>query len=86
MLTKSMAVELGTHGIRVNCIHPGAVDSPMAKDAQGNVNEQCQRLINQIVLKRLVDPNEIADLALFLLSPLSSMITGEEVSISGGWL
>lgn len=89
-LTKSMAIELGAHNIRVNCILPGTTNTPMieeilAKAAKGENN--LQQLLNaRMIVKRLVEPNDIADLVMFLLSPLSSMIVGEGVVIDGGFL
>src|SRR5258705_312791 len=86
-LTKSMAIELGTHGIRVNCVLPGATNTPMLKQVQdrpAKVDNDLQQFLNaRMVVKRIVEPNEIADLVMFLLSPLSSMIVGEAVVIDG---
>lgn len=76
-----MAVELAAHNIRVNCMCPGGVDTPMLTSVPAQKNECLKRhLIN-----RLVDPDEIADLAIFLLSSAASMITGETVVIDGGY-
>lgn len=86
-LTKSMAVELGPHKIRVNCILPGYVDTPMT--VRGNLPQEMQEVI-EIWRKKMfggrgIDPNEIADLVIFLLSPLSNMITGQGIVIDGGY-
>jgi len=80
-LTKTMAVELAAHNIRVNCMCPGGVDTPMLTSVPAQKDECLKRhLIN-----RLIDPNELADLAIFLLSSAASMITGETVVIDGGY-
>jgi len=81
-LTKSLAQELGPSNIAVNCIAPGAVDTDMLSRLSP---KDKQHLIDSIPLKRLAAPGEIADLALFLSSPLASYITGQTISISGGW-
>lgn len=76
-----MAVELAPYNIRVNCMCPGGVDTPMLTSVPTQKNECLQRHL----IKRLVDPNELADLAIFLLSPAAGMITGESVVIDGGY-
>lgn len=87
-LTKSMAVELMPNNIRVNCIVPGLVDTPMTK--QDNISEELAEALaaktNKMLRKRAVLPDEIADLVIFLLSPLSKMITGQGVVIDGGFM
>ncbi|KAJ6648391.1 L-xylulose reductase [Pseudolycoriella hygida] len=80
-LTKTMAVELAPHNIRVNCICPGGVDTPMLT----SVPAQKYECLKRHLISRLVDPNEIAELAIFLLSSSASMITGETVVIDGGY-
>ncbi|KAG4072942.1 hypothetical protein HA402_006622 [Bradysia odoriphaga] len=80
-LTKTMAVELAAHNIRVNCMCPGGVDTPMLTSVPAQKNECLKRHL----FNRLIDPNELADLAIFLLSPAASMITGESVVIDGGY-
>jgi len=81
MLTKSMALELGVHDIRVNCICPtGVADTGLIGELPASAGPACARA----VLKRPVTTDEAANLILYLLSPLSSMITGENVLIDGG--
>jgi L-xylulose reductase len=80
MLTKSMALELGPHNIRVNCICPTGIDTQLMRllpPAAGVT-------IGRAVIKRPVEVNEAADLILFLLSDKALMITGEDVIIDGG--
>jgi NAD(P)-dependent dehydrogenase (short-subunit alcohol dehydrogenase family) len=88
-LTKTLAMELGDDGIRVNAILPGAVEGPRAQrvlqgraDAGGLSLEQVTQaaLANQS-LKRFVPPDEIAELALFLASDGARSISGQAISI-----
>lgn len=75
-LTRSAALELGPEGIRVNSIHPGPIDTPMMRRAPGQVDD--------VPLRRLGTPEEVARLALFLASDDSSFMTGTETVIDGG--
>lgn len=81
--TKSLALELGEHNIRVNCIAPGYIDTVMSswmhKDAKLR-----DEYLNKIPLKRLGNPEEIAQGVLYLVSPLSSYVTGHTLIIDGG--
>ncbi|CAL8128802.1 unnamed protein product [Orchesella dallaii] len=86
MLTKNMSAELGPHNIRANCVAPNVVDTPMVKVTDPVVLDNLNRFIARNSIKRAIDPNEVADLVLFLLSPLSAMITGETVMIDGGFM
>lgn len=77
-----MAVELGPHKIRVNCILPGAIETPMVS-VEGQPG--LQKMLSKMVIQRTIKPSEIGDLVMFLSSPLSTMITGTEVVIDGGY-
>jgi 3alpha(or 20beta)-hydroxysteroid dehydrogenase len=81
-MTKVAALELAQHRIRVNSIHPGAINTPMLKENSEEVNRS---LPDIPPLKRLGEPDEIAELVLFLASESSNYITGAEVVIDGGW-
>jgi len=80
-LTKGMALELGPHNIRVNCINPSMMDTALLK----KVTAIGETMLERLCIKRVIKPAEAADLVLFLLSPLASMITGENVYIDGGY-
>jgi NAD(P)-dependent dehydrogenase (short-subunit alcohol dehydrogenase family) len=90
-LTKTMAMELGPDHIRVNAICPGSVDgerirSVMEKDAdqQGkSVDEILEDYLGQTSLGKLVSPEEVAALALFLISDMGSSISGQALSVDG---
>lgn len=79
--TKSLAKELGSRNIIVNCIAPGYVRSAMT-DALND--EQKKQFLNNIPLKRVAEPSDIANLTMFLVSEESSYITGQVIHINGG--
>ncbi|ODM89043.1 L-xylulose reductase [Orchesella cincta] len=87
MITKSMSVELGRHNIRANCVSPNGIDGDgMVKISDPRITAAVENLFRRNTIKRLIAPNEVADLVMFLLSPLSAMITGETVVIDGGFM
>ena len=91
-LTQSLAREVGPHGIRVNAVCPGAVESQMntetmARDARRygvSVEDVEQRILARTALGRLVQPGDVADAVVFLASDLSSCITAESLAVTGG--
>ena len=83
-MTKSAAVRLGPHGVRVNSIHPGAVDTPMIADTRMADPANREVLLGVIPMGRMAQPEEVARLALFLASDESSYSTGSEFVIDGG--
>jgi NAD(P)-dependent dehydrogenase (short-subunit alcohol dehydrogenase family) len=84
-LTKTMAVELAQHNIRVNTIAPGAIDTPMAASAKSD-QKVLEQTLAMIPLGRMGKSEEIASTVLFLSSEASSYITGSIVVVDGGWL
>ncbi|ODM97275.1 L-xylulose reductase [Orchesella cincta] len=86
MLTKSLALELGDQGIRVNSISPAptAMLKEMFVSTNPKIVHETQKVLDRQVIKRPVQPAEAADLVLFLSSPNSAMITGSSVPIDGG--
>jgi NAD(P)-dependent dehydrogenase (short-subunit alcohol dehydrogenase family) len=84
-LTKTMAVELARHNIRVNTIAPGAIDTPMAASAKSD-QKVLEQTLAMIPLGRMGKPEEIANTVLFLSSNVSSYITGSIIVVDGGWL
>lgn len=85
-MTKSMARELGEHNIRVNAICSGMANTPMLAELTGGNSAAVEARKQRLIIKRMIETNEIADLVLFLLSPLAAMITGESVAMDGGYL
>ena len=93
-LTKTVALELATHGVTVNCISPGYVWTPLVEKqipdtmrARGLTREQ---VINDVLLeaqptKQFVTVEQVGALAVFLCSDAASQITGANLSIDGGW-
>lgn len=81
-LTKSMASELIPHGIRVNCVAPGWVDTDMSREALREAGVQGIRAA--IPLGRAADPGEIAACILFLAADESSFVHGEILNVNGG--
>lgn len=85
MLTRTFAQELGPR-IRVNCIMPGAVPTEIMMNALNLKDEDLPRLEKMLRLPagRLGTPNDLGAAALFLLSPASAWVTGQNIRISGG--
>lgn len=80
-LTKSLAKELGKYNVNVNAIAPGLIETEMMKNADESVRVAA---MEEIVLKRLGQPEDIAHLAVFLCSELAKHITGEVIKVDGG--
>jgi 3alpha(or 20beta)-hydroxysteroid dehydrogenase len=83
-MTKVAALELGEDGIRVNSVHPGMIDTDMVRDALGGAEVDTGWVRKKIALGRLGEPEEIADLVVFLASDESSYCTGSEFVADGG--
>src|ERR1700682_806345 len=88
-LTRAMAVDFATDGIRVNAIAPGAIDTPMlrrsfARHADPEAVREASR--NRHAMKRFGKAEEVAEAALYLASDASSFTTGTVMPVDGGWL
>jgi len=83
-MTKTAALELGVHGIRVNSLHPGGVNTFMTNPTEEPV-EVVDTWFHNIALGRVGRPEELASMALFLASDESSYCTGAEFVVDGGW-
>lgn len=79
--TKSIAKELGTRGITVNAIAPGFITTDMTEVLSDKVKE---KLIENVPLKRLGSPEDVANLAVFLASDNANYITGQVINVDGG--
>jgi 3-hydroxybutyrate dehydrogenase len=93
-LSKVLAVEGGPHGVTANCINPAYVRTPLV---EGQIADQAlshgigeDEVIEKIMLakaaiKRLIEPEEVAELAAYLCTPAASFITGASIVMDGGW-
>lgn len=82
-LAKTAARELGRFDVRVNCVAPGMVDTPMAESLPEEVKERARK---ESVLNRIATPADVAGVVLFLCSRLSRHITGQTIRVDGGQL
>jgi NAD(P)-dependent dehydrogenase (short-subunit alcohol dehydrogenase family) len=86
-MTQTLAVEWASHGIRVNAIAPGPIESPGAAKQLWDNEQAVERITNMIPLRRWGKPEEVADTLAFLVSAQAGFITGEILTIDGGaWL
>jgi NAD(P)-dependent dehydrogenase (short-subunit alcohol dehydrogenase family) len=85
-LTKSLARELGPHGVRVNAVSPGAVVSEAeARVFADRLQQYNDWILENQALKTRIQTSDVAELVLFLVSPASDMITSQNIAIDGGW-
>ena len=92
--TKVVAIEAAAHGVTANCVCPGYVRTPLV---EGQIEAQAAthgipaaEVVEKIMLarsaiKRLVEPEEVAEMVAYLCSPVASAITGTSISMDGGW-
>jgi 3-hydroxybutyrate dehydrogenase len=93
-LSKVIAMEGAAHGVTSNCINPGYVRTPLV---EGQIESQARvqglrpdQVIEQVMLartaiKRLIEPEEVAEFAAYLCSPAAATITGASMVMDGGW-
>ena len=85
-LTRVTAIEYGRKGIRCNAICPGVVDTPMFEQVLGIGLTTREEIAAMHAIGRIIEPEEVADLVLFLGSDESTAITGQAIQIDGGLL
>lgn len=85
MLMRTIAVELAPHKITVNNVAPGAIDTPLDKPTENDPSKM-KKLLSEIPLGRIGQPEEVAGLVLFLASDEAAYITGSTYAIDGGML
>ena len=85
-LTKSLALEFGPHGITVNAIPPGFIDTPMLRSAEerGNPRATSRRRSPRTPVRRMGKPEDIAATCAFLVSDEAGYITGQIIGVNGG--
>ena len=81
-MMRVLAREAARRDIRANAVAPGVIDTSMAATIPASVREE---MLKQIPLNRFGTPQEVANVVLFLCSPLASYITGQTIEINGGW-
>jgi NAD(P)-dependent dehydrogenase (short-subunit alcohol dehydrogenase family) len=82
-LTRAVAIEYACDGIRANCVCPGAIDTPLLQSALSNPTYS-EAITQAIPMRRIGNPEEIAEVVLFLASDLASYVTGAIVVADGG--
>lgn len=80
-LTKSLALELGREGVRVNAVAPGWADTRMIEDFSDEVTQQ---ILDNNPLGRFADPEDVAEAVAFLSAPASDYVNGHELRVDGG--
>lgn len=83
-LTKNVALQWATHGVRVNSVHPGFIRTPMLELAVDSKLKQ--ELINSTPMARLGEPEEVAAAVAYLASDDASFVTGSELYVDGGFI
>lgn len=82
-MSKSVALEFADRGIRVNTVHPGAIDTPMLNPASGDMSGLAKSF--RIPMGRVGESSEVAYATLFLASDAASYISGAELAVDGAW-
>lgn len=82
-VTKTMAIDLAEHNILVNCVSPGFVDTELTRKVLGE--EQIKIMSEKIPMKRLANTKDITPIILFLCSEFNTYITGQNITVDGGF-
>ena len=82
---KAAALDLAPQGIRVNCVHPGMIETELFHSSQDALTQDLEEMKKLFPLKRFGNPEDVADGIIYLLSDASSWVTGTELKIDGGY-
>lgn len=82
---KAAALDLAPQGIRVNCVHPGMIETDLFHSSQDALTQDLDEMKKLFPLKRFGNPEDVADGIIYLLSDASSWVTGIELKIDGGY-
>lgn len=85
-LTKQLAYDYANTGLRVNAIAPGAIQTAMTRDDFKGDGQMAQWVASQTPIKRWAQPDEVAELTLFLASDASDYMVGNIIPLDGGWM
>lgn len=85
LLTKTLAYEWGPHGVRVNAVCPGFMETPMLEEIQRGREGLVTQRKGRIPLGRFAAPDDLVGAVVFLASPASSYVTGHALYVDGGW-
>jgi NAD(P)-dependent dehydrogenase (short-subunit alcohol dehydrogenase family) len=83
-ITRVLAMEWATHGVRVNCVAPGYVRTPLVEPTFRRP-ELMDEILARTPMRRVAEPREIAGPVLFLASDLATYVTGQTLFVDGGW-
>lgn len=84
-LTKVLAIELAPHNVKVNCIAPGFIKTPLIASVMEKDPSFDSFVKSRVPMARVGNPEEVAGVVLFLSSELASYITGQSIFVDGGW-
>ncbi|MCB0589028.1 MAG: SDR family oxidoreductase [Phaeodactylibacter sp.] len=84
-MTRAMAVDLSPYGIRVNSVAPGFIETPMSSKALNGDPERKARVMARTPMKRMGQPEDIANAVYFLASAQAAFITGQSLNVDGGY-
>ena len=82
--TKSLAREMARHNINVNCVCPGPIDTPLLR-SQAEDGHELDAILKKVSIRRYGKPEEIAHAVTFFASSEADYVTGEILSVAGGW-
>lgn len=83
-MSRVAAIDYGTKGIRVNSVGPGSMWTPLLRETAATTPQHVEALSARSVLKRLADPDEVAEAVVWLCGPQASYVTGHTLVADGG--